>query len=163
MRLNPLNNKIEEILRSDFECTSTDLKIGGENNEFFYYGCVTSSGFGSRYGVGNLVDLESKFHNPSIDFYDFFKIGEIGHGQTTRLLFCHNSLFKCRNIYLNKHTYDTITDNHVLTTMYNLDLSAESHFIYGYKKIGETNSNFVFGKLDTVYKIWMIEMTQDGS
>jgi hypothetical protein len=88
MKINSTTGKIEEILRSNFSCTSVDLKIGGINNEYFYYGCYSSLAPFSGHGMGMLSDLQSLVHITSIKYYDFFKIGEIGYGNNTRLLLC---------------------------------------------------------------------------
>lgn len=162
MSVNPNTHKVEESLRCDFECTSLSIVTGGANNEYFYYGCSTSNAPGSRHGMGYLSDLKSQTYDSSILYYDFFKIGKIGYNEGQRLLFCDNSGFKCHSIYLMRHDYNSNIDTHSLVTMNVLDISSSSHFIYGYSQIEGTNSNYVFGKLESIYKIWIIEMSQSS-
>jgi hypothetical protein len=109
-----------------------------------------------------LADLSSRASLPAIDFHDYFKLGDIGYGPSNRLLFCHNLGFKCNSLNLVRHVHDTITNTHTLNILQTLPLV--DHYIYGYKKIDNVNTNIVFGRIGlTDYKVWYLEMTANAN
>lgn len=109
-----------------------------------------------------LADLSSRAILSNIDFNDYFKLGDIGYGLSNRLLFCNNFSYKCNSLNLIQHLHNTSTNVHTLNILQTMPLV--DHYIYGYKKIDNVNTNIVFGRIGlTDYKVWYVQMTANAN
>lgn len=163
LRLDPVTKKVQEILRSNFFCTYLDVMIHGPNNELFLYMCQTSVAPNSRLGGGRMDQMTSILHNGSIDASSQFRMGKIGFGLNIRFLVTHSVSFLCAKLNLVNHVEYPPAGIHSIVIWYTIDLAslAENYQLHSYMQVPNSNFSYVFGKVDSLWKIWFIEMSSD--
>lgn len=104
--------------------------------------------------------MTSRYYLNTIRPLSQFRMGKIGFGSNTRYLLPHSPSFVCTSLELARHHVDTLTDAHSIQILYSMVFSGpESIYLYGYRQVASSNINYVFGKVDSIYKIWFLKMS----